>query len=295
MHQRVAMEPQGLVRVTYHIKQDGCWTPVDNIEPYVTRSARRHMMRARLSSFIQEIRRTNLVVQQGRSYAARLLTQGFDRHIAALQLGNCVKSLNPPSLLDTGVVAEIETLAGTPQATFAIDPLTEVFVPAQARRYPINIAIPFGDAASVTISSGVTTMTCATVDFTTFGIQFGDQVVFNTPTSVPVALSVRRVLSPTQLELHNPYGYTTAATPFRIESSGSQVLFSKLITASNHFPAATYGPAVLVHEAAWLFNDGACWNRVLFSAQDDSQGVLIQPADAFGVEVGAQFELTVIF
>jgi len=102
-------------------------------------------------------------------------------------------------------------------------------------------------------------------------------------------------VSSTELELHNPYGYTTAATPFRIESSGSQVLFSKLITASNHFPAIDYGPAVLVHEAAWLFNDGACWNRVLFSAGDDTQGVLIQPADVFGVEIGAQFELTVIF
>lgn len=143
--------------------------------------------------------------------------------------------------------------------------------------------------------NGVTTLTTSAVDLTTLSLQYGDIVVFNTPSATPVALAVRRVLSATQLELHNPYGYASSSVEFRIESSGSQILFSKLITASTHFPAATFGPAVIVHESAWLLNDGQCWNRVLYNAPDDTSGVLIQPADGFGTEIGVRFELTVTY
>lgn len=290
------MNPTGSVRVTYVAREGDTWHEVSTIEDLVSRQARAWLKKKRMLAMPAGDLRQNLVVRQGRAAAARSLRQGYTRHIAALQLGDCIKSAHPPSLLDSGVISEIQTLAGVPQATFAIDNATEVFEPGLAQRYPADVSDLWGGPGAVAISGGgTTTLTTTAVDLTTLSIQFGDIVVFNTPTATPVALAVRRVISATQLELHNPYGYASTSVEFRIESSNSQIIFSKLITASSHFPAATYGPAVLVHESAWLLNDGMCWNRVLYNAQDDNSGVLIQPADAFSTEIGVRFELTVTF
>jgi len=288
MFSREGIGYNSFVRATYEIneKKSG-WKAVDHI---------RDLVSSKIKIMKNSFQKQNLVVNQGRSNAARMLTQGFDRHISLLQLGDCVKSSNLPTLLDSGVAREIRKLDGTPQATFLIDQGAEVFLPAAARRYPLPESVMWGVSGAVTIDgNGVTTLTVGSLDFASMGIQWGDQVIFNSPSLVPVALSVKRVLSPTELELHNPYGFTSANVTFRISSPGTQVLFSKLITASNHFPAADYGPFLIIHEASWLFNDGSAWNRVVFNHLDDASGVLIQPADAFGVEIGVRFELLVTF
>lgn len=260
-------------------------------------AAVRSYLGERRVSFLDDVYvKHNLVVNTGRAYIARAIAYGApQRYIAYLQLGNCQKSLNPPSLLNVGVAQEIVNLSNVPAGTFALDP-GDTFFPAAARRFPVDLNLSWGSSAQVAIVTGGTTvLTDATQDFNALGVQFTDMVVLNTPSIVPVALAVKRVISATELELHNPHGFTTLAVEYRIENPGTQTLFSKLITGTDHFPASTYGPAVLVHESSWLFNDGVAWNRVVYAPHDDALGVLIQPPDAFGTQIGARFELLVNF
>lgn len=287
--------PSGMWSVKYEVRKDGHIVD-DDPRSYLASHTKRALERAGIHPILDPHTRSNLVVNAGRSTLARMMTQGYSRHIAFLQLGDATKSLNPPTLLDTGVVREIRKLDTLPGGTFAIDPDTEVFLPVQARRFPLDINLSWGSSASIAIDglSGRTTLTDTSVNFNTLGVLFSDQVVLNTATTVPLALAVKRVLSATELELHNPHGYVTSSVQYRIENAGTQVLFSKLITGAGHFPAADYGAYTVVHESSLLFNDGAAWNRVTY-AQDDAQGILIQPPDVLGVEISARFECLVTF
>lgn len=242
--------------------------------------------------------RSNLVLRVGRSHLASMLMPDFSRHIAFLQLGDCLKSANLPHLNDAGVVQEITKLDGTLGGTFAIDPVTEMFKPESARRLPIDPLLEWGSSGVISINgSGQTILTDAGVDFTTLNIQFTDIVVVNTPTVTPTMLQIKQVISATELELHNPYGYTSGggAVQYRIETPGTQLLISKRIIAATHMPKATYGSSVIIHEASLLFNDGVAFNRVLFAPDNDDQGVLIKEADAFGVALSPRFECLITF
>jgi hypothetical protein len=287
--------PQGVWSVTYEVHKDGVLVGHDPLD-FISPKMRRELSARGDRPILAPRTHGNLVVNSGRAMLARLLTAGFKRHIAFIQLGDGVKSLNPPSLLNTGVAREIRKLDTLPGGTFAIDSDTDVFLPVGARRFPLDLNLPWGSTATVTIdgATGQTIITDGAVNFNTLGVLFSDQVVLNTPTAVPLALAVRRIISATQLELHNPHGYTGAGLQYRVENPGTQVLFSKLIRGSEHFPAADYGAYVIVHESSLLFNDGAAWNRVTY-AQDDSQGILIQSPDILGVELSARFEGLVTF
>jgi len=237
----------------------------------------------------------NLVVNGGRDACANNLRQGTHRWINAIQLGFGIKSLNPPNLNNSGVAAPFIRPDSSTGGIFTINQTTEMFTPARARRFPLNLVLEWGGTGTVAIdAAGVTTLTSSAVDFTTISLQLSDHVVLNSSTATPLKLAIKRIVNSTTLELHNPYGYGGVAVQFRIESPGGQLLISKLIRG-NDMPSADFGPLVVVTESCLLLNDGAAFNRVIYASGNDARGILIQPVDVFGTELGATFEILITF
>lgn len=253
----------------------------------------------------------NLVVNTGRSKLAHLLGKhksgsAFPTETAfidRLVLGDCKvsgqtnKAACLPQLSDTGLQSEISTLGGVLNGKFSFDhtPDQEVFYPASTARHPAADGWS-PTLADITLSGGDYILTDASQDFTGVGlnIQITDQVKVNTPSSSPVLLGVKEIVSATQLKVHNPNGYTGLSVQYRIDTPGTQVLFSKLING-NSFDQATWGFATLVHEAGLLFNDGTLFNRVVFRPDDDELGLILQSNEANGSEISVRFEWLVTF
>lgn len=244
----------------------------------------------------QRIVRNNLVVNSGREKIARLLSRGKtseNAYINRLTIGVGQKSGNLPSLLDVGLAEELTNLSGVGSGTFEFDPDTEILLPSSGPKYPSSGGGWAPTQCTISISSGITTLTDPSAAFvTTSSISTTDQVTVQSSTINNVSLGVMSVVSDTQLTLYNPYGFSGAALNYRISTPGTQVLFSKFVDGNN-FPQSSFGVATLITEAGLLFNDGTLFNRVVYIPENEDVGIVLQSDEATGVAMGARFEFLV--
>lgn len=249
-----------------------------------------------------DIAKYNLVVNSGRENMARTLGGSFQTttpaqvapYINRITLGEGVKQGNLPSLSDTGLVQEIRKIGGTPSGTFLLNGPNEVSpditFPAAVQRWPLS-----GDftGANGTISidgDGKTYLDDSTVQFaSTVNVELTDQVTVNNSSTNPLVLGIKRVVSETRLELHNPYSFTGSSLEYRISTPGTQMFVSKLIEG-NDFPNADWGEGVLISEAGLLYNNSELFNRVIYYPEDEERGILLQSDESTGVEVSVRFE-----
>lgn len=248
----------------------------------------------------------NLVVNSGRQVLARALGGYYQTsvspqavpHVNRLIIGNGTKTDNLPSLADTGLVNEIQTLDGTPRGTFLIkgpyDASPEISFPAASQKYPL-VSGYSGPNATITINGDEETiLEDLTVNFIDdIGVTVTDQITINE--SDPLVFGIREVRSNNQLVLHNPYGYTGTAIEWKVGTPGTQMLVSKLLRG-NDFSLAEYGGFALIHEAGLLFNNNTLFNRVVFAPNDEESGLLLQSDElSSGVEISVRIEWLVTF
>jgi hypothetical protein len=253
----------------------------------------------------------NLVVNTGRARLASLLAKHKTgavyptekTYIDRLILGDCAvnlvvdKSNNLPDLADTGLVHELTNTANVASGKFSFDhtPDNDVLFPQAAPRHPLTTGWS-ATLADITYSGGKYYLTDTSQDFSggDIGVQLTDQITVNTATDTNVTVGVKEVVSTTQLEIHNPNGYLGISLEYRIDTPGTQVLFSKLVRG-NSFPQADWGSGLLVHEAGLLFNDGLLFNRVVFKPDNDELGLVLQSDEANGTEISVRFEWLITF
>ena len=232
----------------------------------------------------------NLVTNVGRSSLASMLGGFKNVWINRVQLGDTIvsgsvtKSSMPADLSDTGLVHEIRTLGGQPGATFDLD---SVSLPGEVVKVSATIGTPG------TLTAGVTsTLTDPGEDFIASGVDDKDTVTV-TIGGEDFTLGIREVVSATELEVDN-HGQLTGAVGYTVQTPGTQVLFSKLISGDN-FPESEFGPVTIVHEAGLLFTDGALFNRVTFAPEDDTIGLVLQPTDIDGTRIDVQLDWLITF
>lgn len=253
-----------------------------------------------LKNKIFDVKKQNLVVNLGRKEMAWSLggyyqTQSMNApYIHSLILGDGNKSGNLPNLSDTGLVQEIQTLAGAPSGTFLIndvsEPSPEISFPPVVWRGGGSSTTWLSVAQTISINGdNETILTDSTVNFNTLSVQLTDQVTIDDSTTNPSVLGVREVRSATELVLNNPYGVTDTNVRYRVGTPGTQMLLTKIVEG-NSFPQATWGPSIIVKEAGLLYNNGSLFNRVVFAPDNEEQGLLIQSDEALGVEVSVRFE-----
>lgn len=242
---------------------------------------------------------SNLVVDSGRSRLARLLGGASTSTLAEVALGNCAKAGNWPTLSDENLARElINPSTSIADATFAIDVPSEISYPSSSAIFPVSPSLMWGSAAGViTIDGrGRTIFEDAGVNMTTIGADFGHRLTLNSP-GQQLVFTVKRVLSTTTLELHNPLGYETpggVTYQWRLDVSGTQLLVSKQISG-DEFPAATWGPTTLITEAALRCSDSTLFARVLFSREEEGVGLLVQPSTSPGGRVDLIIDWLITF
>ena len=241
----------------------------------------------------------NLVVDTGRGYLARLLGGAKTNVLRYLALGNCPKAGNLPVLSDTDIIQElVNPTTSLPDATFLIDDVTEKLYPSTADIFPGNPLLQWGSASGVVTidASGRTLFEDVTVDFNAIGAAFGQRMTINVP-GQPLVFTIKRILSATQVELHNPDGYTTPAltsNEWRIDVSGTQLLISKVISGDT-FPAATWGPHTIVTEAGLRFDDTTLFSRVLIARDTEGVGLPLQPSTTVGGRIDLVVDWLITF
>ncbi len=240
-----------------------------------------------------EIVKSNLVVNVGRAILAKALGGNWETasqstpYINRITLGTGTKTGNLPQLGDSGLVQELQKLDGTIAGTFLLNDPNDV---SPDITFPAAVTRTSGTGATVAIdASEVTTLTDASGDFINDGVQLTDQVTIDNDPVNPLILGIRAVNSATELELHNPGGFTGSSLSYEIGTPGTQMLVSKLMSG-NSFLQADYGVAVVIHEAGLLFSNGVLFNRVVFAPSDEDIGILIQSDEANGVEISVRFE-----
>lgn len=233
----------------------------------------------------------NLVLNDGRDYLARMLQPDFDRHINRLILGDGEKSQNPVDLSDTSLARQIEDQDGNPAAIFQFSD-SEIHTPGEDSKLPANSSTGYGSTGSVSINNNNETIVeDGSVDYIDLGVEPTDQVQLDVSPG-PVTLQILEVVSSTKLRVHNPSEFTSASVNYRIDSPGTQILFSKKI-GENEFPYSDFGPSTIIHEAGLLFDDGTLFNRVLYNPGDDDAGVLVQPSQVNNTEIAVRIEFLI--
>jgi len=232
----------------------------------------------------------NLVVNAGRGKLARLLGGSSSGGVDRIQLGDCVvdglvrKDLYPADLGDVSLVHEIRSISGNPGATFDVD---SVAYPDEVTKTDASIGTP-----GVLVAGGNSTLSDPGADFVSDGVNDSDTVTVLI-SGQSYVLGVVDVISSTQLSVDNPAGIA-GAVGYTVQTPGTQVLFRKLINADN-FPENQFGPVTVVHEAGLLFTDGTLFNRVLFQAQDNDIGLVLQPTDIDGTRIDIQLDWLITF
>lgn len=267
----------------------------------------KYIANKKYSSLI-EVKQGNLVVNTGRSALAKSiggLFQSADQvppYINQISIGTGIKADNLPNLSDVSLVQELENLSGSAAGTFMLaDPSEaspDITFPATVARFPTASTGWASDQATIKIDiNGDTILEDTTVDFSAEGVQKTDQVKINNSSSNPFIFGIREIVSTTQLKLHNPNGYETAGVSkieYRIDSPGTQVLVSKLISG-NDFPVASFGPVIIIKEAGLFMSNGSMFNRVVFAPLNEDAGVIIQSDETNGVELSVRFEWLITF
>jgi hypothetical protein len=288
--QPIVIDPRGYFSATHVYKRNGVEIP------------RSEALTSKQMSFVQDIKRQNLVVNTGRQHIARSLggywqtadPVQINPYINRLIVGTGNKAGNLPNLSDTGLVTELRKLDGTVSGTFLLDGpwsvTPEVTFPSLVWRGGAEPPNDWLSSGAITINvDNETILTDATVNFLTLGVALTDQVTLDNSPTNPAVLGVREIRSATELVLHNPYGITSADVAYRIGTPGTQVLVSKLIEG-NDFPQDDWGSAIILKEAGLLLSNSVLFNRVVFAPSDEEAGLLLQSDEALGVEVSIRFE-----
>lgn len=248
---------------------------------------------------VANVKRNNLVVNQGRKKTAELLGGRNQRlinpipanYIDRLILGDGPKAGNYPNLNNSLATFQEITktdVNNTPFGTFLFDN-GEIFYPDSAGRVPVGTTEGWAPTLAV-----ITDSQYLDVDEDTFAlVQPYDQVTLNSDLTNPLRLTVLEVVNDRRLRIHNPSGYLTDGVQYRIDTPGTQVLFSKLVTG-NTFHPDEFGPAVIVKEAGLLFNDSMLFNRVVFAPENEDSGVILQSDQSTsGIEISVRFEFVI--
>jgi len=237
----------------------------------------------------------NLVVNTGRAQLARMIRRDPATNqriwIDRVQLGDCkvggivVKTDYPPDLSDTALVHEIRTLADLPGATFDLDSDSS---PDEVIKVDASVGTP------AVLTAGVTSLLTDTtgVDFVASGVTDRDTVRVWLG-GEDFILGVDAVNSASELEVANP-SQLAGPVGYTVQTPGTQSLFQKLISGNN-FPEADYGPVTVVHEAGLLFTNDVLFNRVVFQAQDNDLGLVLQPQDIDGTQIDVQLDWLITF
>jgi hypothetical protein len=243
-----------------------------------------------LERYQEHVHVGNLVVKTGRSGLSKLLGLPNQALVNKVQIGDCriggvVKKVeNPPDLSDTTLVNEIRTLGGQPGATFDVDSVT----------FPDTLTklAPAG-SPGVLVAGATSTFTDATADFVAAAVDDKDTVTVIID-GEDFELGIDAVVSPTQLEVRNPFQLASGAVAYTIQTPGTQVRFTKRILGDS-FPEADYGNPVLAHEAGLLFSNGALFNRITIISDNNAVGLPLRPESIDGVSVDIFFEWTITF
>jgi len=244
----------------------------------------------RLSKHPDNVKIGNLVVKTGRSGLAKLSGLPNQSIISKVQIGDCLvggvvkKVENPPDLSDTGLLNEIRQLDGQPGATFDVDAVT---FPGE-----ITKLAPAG-SPGVLVAGATSTFTDATADFTAAGVQVSDTVTVVVD-GEDFELGINAVISPTQLEVANPFSIASGATSYTIQTPGTQVRFTKRVLGDS-FPEASYGSPVIAHEAGLLFTNGVLFNRITIVGNNNLVGLPLVPTTVDGISVDILIEFTITY
>ena len=243
-----------------------------------------------LADYPEHVHIGNLVVKTGRAGLSRLLGLPNQAIVNQVQIGDCriggvvKKAENPPDLSDTTLINEIRTLGGQPGATFDLDSVT----------FPDTVVklAPAG-SPGVLIAGATSTFTDVTADFVAASVDDKDTVTVIID-GEDFELGIDSVVSPTQLEVRNPFQLASGAVSYTIQSPGTQVRFTKRILGDS-FPAADYGDPVVAHEAGLLFSSGVLFNRITIISDNNAVGLPLRPESIDGVSVDIFFEWTITF
>lgn len=240
------------------------------------------------------IKKNNLVVSQGRKKIAELIggrnQLGEEGHSAnyinRLILGVGDKEGNTPHLMnDQSTFEQIQKIDSTPMGIFQIEK-ADIFYPDSSGKIPEGLDSGWSDTTGILDASG--TFTDNNADFST--IEILDHLTLNI--SNTTRLVVTDVISDTELAVYNPGGLAVESS-YRIDTPGTQVIFSKLIEG-NLFHPDEFGPSVLVTEAGLLFNDSSLFNRVIFGDPTTDNGIVLQSDESLGSqELSYIFEFTI--
>jgi len=238
------------------------------------------------------VSKNNLVLNLGRKRQAEFLGGRAQRvnstpaYIDRLILGVGPKAGNPPHLSNTfESINQIRKLNGTPFGIFHLFD-EDIFYPDSMAVIPHGLSSGWANGTA-TLSSDGTFICDGEEDLS--AVRVIDQVTLDHPDET--RLSIREIVSDVELKLHNPSGLEFGGR-YRIDSAGTQVVFSKLIRG-NMFPPDEFGPVVLVQEAGLLFTDSVLLNRVIYGGVDDDSGIPLQSdLNPSGIELSYRFEFT---
>lgn len=293
MNQKDNINPTGKFRATMEARRGGKKIPFSKANLAVPP----RKIAGSLKGCDKVVEDDNLVVNDGRSKIAHLLGGNEDTFINRIILGDGPKTGNLPTLQQSGLINEIEDVDGNKKGKYLIDSNTEVFYPARTGRFPTDPSVDWGSAdGSVSIDSDDHSyLEDTSVNFFDLGVQTQDQITLDTDPDNPLILQIRQVIDKNTIEVYNPNNYETPSSEtiqYRIDTSGTQLLISKLMRGNN-FPESDFGVATIIHEAGLLFADGTLFNRVVFAAFDENAGLILQPDTSAHDELSIRFEILI--
>jgi hypothetical protein len=275
--------------------------PVDDVTDLLSNESKRWLEK-RDTKPLCSLPQKNLVVNKGRGLLARILGGVSDAEVDRLvlgDLGGAAKVDHLPNLSDEGVVSLLTDINGNAKGPITLDKIDDKHFPDPAPRYPSDDLAAWASTCTVAID-GVTektTLTDAASDFSALGIKKTDQVTLNTDSLNPLVMGIKKIVSTTELELHNPRGYETeAASPvqYRVDQPGTQMIVSRIVHG-NDFPVGDWGPLTLVQEAGLLFSNDDLFNRIVCAPTEENAGFILQPDSVSGQELSLRFEWVITF
>ena len=230
---------------------------------------------------------TNLVLQGGRMKLAEYLGGKTNQsYVDRLVLGEGDKTA--PMLMDDG--SDIDVIEADDGSKTGVFQLTEddIFYPDSAPKIPDTEA-GWAESTGRLFPDG--TFIDKSQNFSEV-VSVDDHITFNvtSQTRLPIL-----EVDETALKLYNPGQLELQEVEYRIDTSGTQVVFSKLIEG-NFFDPDKFGPNVRVTTAGLMMNDNTLFNRVIFGAPDDNSGIILRSDESpGGIESSYRFEFTFTF
>lgn len=237
----------------------------------------------------QKIVKSNLVTNVGGSFTAHSIGGDSSAYIDRVIIGDTMvggvatKSTNPPDLGDTTLVHQLRNVLGQLGGVFALD----------SHSYPSSFT-KYNPISQGVLVAGINTFTDSSASFINSGLVTKRDVVKAKINNIWFTLGIVSVDSEFQLTVENPYDLSGSSLEYTVNTSGTQILFRKLLDG-NAFPESEYGPVTVIHEAGLLTTEGELFNRVVFIENDDTIGMILSPSDLIGTTISLQLDFLITF